>query len=35
MCNTIIYVFVKRYTIHGHTYVDMHNMQILQSVRTC
>ena len=33
MCYTIIYVFVKRYTIHGLTHVDMHNMQILQSVR--
>jgi len=35
ICNTSIYVFVKRYTIHGFTYVDMHNMQTLQSVRTC
>ena len=35
ICNTSIYVFVKRYTIHGLTYVDIHNMQILQSVRTC
>jgi len=34
ICNSI-YVFIKRYTIHGLTYVDMHNMQILQSVRTC
>ena len=24
MCNTSIYVFVKQYTIHGLTYVDMH-----------
>jgi len=30
MCNTSIYAFVKRYTIHGYG-----DMQILQSVRMC
>jgi len=35
MCNTSIYEFVKRYMTHGLTYVDKHDMQILQSVRMC